>query len=78
MQAVDYQKLSGTVLPPVPTPRQRPPPEPKGYNPDAEKAALKASMHDQISRPPPDGDLFDFSSMQPAEQFAPATLPSSF
>ena len=68
LQAVDYQKLSGNVLPPVTDAPPLPAPEPKGYNPDAEKAALKASMITKYQDRRLIVILFDFSSMQPAEQ----------
>jgi len=68
IQAVDFQKLSGTVLPPVPDKEPTPPPAPKGYNPDAEKAAIKASLQTKYQDRRLMVILFDFSSMQPAEQ----------
>ncbi len=68
LQAVDYQKLSGNVLPPVTNAPPAPPPEPKGYNPDAEKAALQTSMLTKYQDRRLIVMLFDFSSMQPAEQ----------
>lgn len=68
IQAVDYQKLSGTVLPPVTDKPPAPPPEPKGYNPDAEKALLKTSLQTKYQDRRLMVILFDFSAMQPAEQ----------
>jgi VWFA-related protein len=68
LQAVDYQKLSGNVLPPVTATPPAPPPEPKGYNPAAEKNALQASMLTKYQDRRLIVILFDFSSMQPAEQ----------
>jgi VWFA-related protein len=66
LQAEDYQKLSGNVLPPV---IDAPPaPEPKGYNPDVEKKALNASLLTKYQDRRLIVILFDFSSMQPAEQ----------
>jgi len=68
LQAVDYQKLSGNVLPPVTDAPPAPAPEPKGYNPDAEKKALNASLSTKYQDRRLIVILFDFSSMQPAEQ----------
>lgn len=68
LQAVDYQKLSANVLPPLTDKTLVPPPEPKGYNPDAEKSALRASMLTKYQDRRLMVILFDFSSMQPAEQ----------
>jgi len=68
LQAVDYQKLTATVLPPVTATPTAPPPEPKGYNPDAEKNALKSSLLSKYQDRRLMVMLFDFSSMQPAEQ----------
>jgi VWFA-related protein len=68
LQAVDYQKLIGNVLPPVTNTPPAAAPEPKGYNPDAEKNALKASMLTKYQDRRLIVILFDFSSMQPAEQ----------
>ena len=68
LQAVDYQKLSGNVLPPVTDAPPAPTPEPKGYNPDAEKKALNASLSTKYQDRRLIVILFDFSSMQPAEQ----------
>jgi VWFA-related protein len=68
LQAVDYQKLSANVLPPVTAATPAPPPEPKGFNPDAEKNAMKASLMTKYQDRRLMVILFDFSSMQPAEQ----------
>ena len=68
LQAVDYQKLSGNVLPPVTNAPPAAPPEPKGYSPVAEKNALQASMLTKYQDRRLIVILFDFSSMQPAEQ----------
>ena len=68
LQAVDYQKLSGNVLPPVTAAPPVPPPQPKGYNPNVEKNTLKASMMSKYQDRRLIVMLFDFSSMQPAEQ----------
>jgi VWFA-related protein len=68
LQAVDFQKLSGNALPPLTDASSAPPPEPKGYNPDAEKNALKSSLITKYQDRRLIVMLFDFSSMQPAEQ----------
>ncbi len=68
LQAVDFQRLSGSVLPPVTDKPPAPPIEPKGYNPDAEKAAIKTSLQTKYQDRRLMVILFDFSSMQPAEQ----------
>jgi len=68
IQAVDYQQLTATVLPPIPATPPPTAPEPKGYNPDAEKAALKTSLMSKYQDRRLMVMLFDFSSMQPAEQ----------
>ncbi len=69
LQAVDYQKLSSTTLTPVSkSPEPGPPPEPKTYNPDAEKNAIKTSLLTKYQDRRLMVLLFDFSSMQPAEQ----------
>ena len=68
IQAVDYQKLSSNALPPVTATPPAPPPEPKGYNPDAEKNAVQTSLLTKYQDRRLMVMLFDFSSMQPAEQ----------
>jgi VWFA-related protein len=68
LQAVDYQKLSGTVLPPVTAAPPPPVPEPKGYNPASEKNTMQASLQTKYQDRRLIVILFDFSSMQPAEQ----------
>ena len=68
IQAVDFQKLSSSVLPPVPATPPPPAAEPKGYNPDAEKSTLKASLVSKFQDRRLMVMLFDFSSMQPPEQ----------
>ncbi len=68
LQAVDYQKLTSTVLPPVTAAPPPPPPEPKGYNPDAEKLTSKSNLLSKYQDRRLMVMLFDFSSMQPAEQ----------
>jgi VWFA-related protein len=68
LQAVDFQKLQSNVLPPVTAADSLPPPPPKGYNPDADKAAAKSSLLTKYQDRRLIVLLFDFSSMQPAEQ----------
>ncbi len=68
LQAVDLQRLNTRVLPPVHSPEANPPPASKGYNPEAEKAALASSMLTKYQDRRLMILLFDFSSMQPAEQ----------
>jgi VWFA-related protein len=67
LQAVDFQHLNNTALPP-PSATQEPAAPPKGYNPAAEKAALNSSMLSKYQDRRLIVMLFDFSSMQPAEQ----------
>jgi VWFA-related protein len=64
LQAVDFQRLTNAVLPPIDAPQ---PPAPKGYNPAAEKA-LQTTMVSKYQDRRLMVLLFDFSSMQPAEQ----------
>ncbi len=68
LQAVDLQRLNTNVLPPLNSAAAEPPPPPKGYNPEADKAALKTSMLSKYQDRRLMILLFDFSSMQPAEQ----------
>jgi len=68
LQAVDFQKLQSNVLPPVTAADSLPPPAPKGYNPDADKAAAKSNLLTKYQDRRLIVLLFDFSSMQPAEQ----------
>ncbi len=68
LQSVDFQHLNNAVLPPVDSPQAQPPPEPKGYNPAREKAALQNKMLSKYQDRRLMVLLFDFSSMQPAEQ----------
>lgn len=68
LQAVDFQHLKDAALPPVDSPEAQPPPPPKGYNPDREKAAIQTSMLSKYQDRRLMVLLFDFSSMQPAEQ----------
>ena len=78
LQAVDYQKLNSTVLAPVPETPPPPPPAPKGYNPDAEKAALRTSLLTKYQDRRLIVMLFDFSSMQPPEQIRARTAAIKF
>jgi VWFA-related protein len=68
LQAVDLQRLSGQVLPPLNP--DAPPVEPaaKGFNPEREKSALSSSMRSNYQDRRLIVMLFDFGSMQPAEQ----------
>ncbi len=66
LQAVDFQNLKNDVLPPPTEPQ--PAPEPRFYNPNAEKAAAKTSLLSKYQDRRLIVLLFDFSSMQPAEQ----------
>ncbi len=68
LQAVDLQRLNATVLPAVGSAGAAPPPPPKGYNPQLEKAALQTNMTSKYQDRRLMILLFDFSSMQPAEQ----------
>jgi VWFA-related protein len=68
LQAVDFQRLNAKVLPPVTDSAPEPAPVSKGYNPAAEKAALQTSMISKYQDRRLMVMLFDFSSMQPAEQ----------
>ncbi len=66
LQAVDFQHLNNQVLPPAD--KEQPPPEPKGYNPETEKAAAKSALLSKYQDRRLMVMLFDFSSMQPFEQ----------
>lgn len=66
LQAADFQKLNNQVLP---GPDQVKAPEaPKGYNPDLEKAATRSERLSKYQDRRLMVLLFDFGSMQPAEQ----------
>jgi VWFA-related protein len=67
LQAVDFQKLQSGILPPVTVADTLPPPKPKGFNPNAEKEARSTLLTEYQDRRLI-VLLFDFSSMQPAEQ----------
>lgn len=69
LQAVDYQRLGSTPLPPLQQElMQRPPAESQGYNPEREKAAANKNQLSRYQDRRLIALLFDFSSMQPAEQ----------
>ncbi len=69
LQAVDLQRLSDKLLPSAEQAfAQRPPEKPKGYNPEAEKQAEKNNLLSKYQDRRLIVMLFDFSSMQPAEQ----------
>ncbi len=68
LQAVDLQRLNNQVLPDLGSPASQPAPEPKGYNPAREKAAVRSTMLSKYQDRRLMILLFDFSSMQPAEQ----------
>ena len=68
LQAVDFQHLKDTVLPPMNSPEAQPPPPARGYNPERDKVALQSTMLSKYQDRRLMVLLFDFSSMQPAEQ----------
>ncbi len=69
LQAVDLQRLKNDVLPPAAqTLQQRPPERPQGYNPQADKASTSDNLLSKYQDRRLMVLLFDFSSMQPAEQ----------
>ncbi len=69
LQAVDLQHLANTVRPPIEQElKERDAQQPKGYNPDAEKAAAQSEFLSKYQDRRLMVMLFDFSSMQPAEQ----------
>jgi VWFA-related protein len=68
LQAVDLQRLNGKALPPLSVAEPPEPPAPKGYNPDTAKKALQANLVTKYQDRRLMVMLFDFSSMQPAEQ----------
>ena len=69
LQAVDYQRLNDHSLPPLEqTFAERTPPAPKGYNPQAEQSAARSDLLSKYQDRRLIALLFDFSSMQPAEQ----------
>ena len=68
LQAVDFQKLQSNVLAPVTQADTMPPPAPKGFNPDTDKLAAHSNLLTKYQDRRLIVLLFDFSSMQPAEQ----------
>jgi VWFA-related protein len=68
LQAVDPQRLSTRVLPAADSPQAQRPAARKDDNPDAGKAALKTTLISKFQDRRLLVMLFDFSSMQPAEQ----------
>lgn len=68
LQAVDFQHLKNTLLPSLDSPEAQPPPPSKGYNPDRDKATVQNTMLSKYQDRRLMVLLFDFSSMQPAEQ----------
>jgi len=69
LQSVDFQRLTNRTLPPVTANAEAAPPtEPKGYNPEAERAAQHSNLATKYQDRRLVVILFDFSSMQPAEQ----------
>ena len=69
LQAVDFQHLNNAKLPPVEAAfAPRTPPAPKGYNPDAAKAAQRSDLLSKYQDRRLISILLDLSSMQPAEQ----------
>lgn len=67
LQAVDFQKLQSSVMPAVTPADSLPPPAPKGFNPEAAKLARSQLLTKYQDRRLI-VLLFDFSSMQSAEQ----------
>jgi VWFA-related protein len=67
LQAVDFQRLSNKLLAPAGAAPAVPAAAP-GYNPDTEKAALATRLTSKYQDRRLMVLLFDFSSMQPAEQ----------
>ncbi len=68
LQAVDFQHLQANVLPPVTAADALPPPAPKGYNPNQDKALARAQLLTKYQDRRLIVMFFDFSSMEPAEQ----------
>jgi VWFA-related protein len=68
LQAVDFQRLRSTVLPPIESVEAQPSPTPKGYNPERDKVAVQNTMLSKYQDRRLMVLLFDFSSMQAAEQ----------
>ncbi len=69
LQAVDFQHLSNAALPPPEqTLETREPAAPQGYNPAADQANRQSDLASKYQDRRLIVMLFDFSSMQPAEQ----------
>ena len=69
LQAVDFQRLQSSVLPAVTVADSLPPQAtPQGYNPAVDKAAARSALMTKYQDRRLIVLLFDFSSMQPAEQ----------
>lgn len=69
LQAVDLQRLTNRPLPPLTNANaESASPEPKGYNPAAEKTAQPSNLATKYQDRRLVVMLFDFSSMEPAEQ----------
>ena len=68
LQAVDLQHLKNDVLPPVERSLQQRPQQPQGYNPAAEQKTASTKLLSKYQDRRLMVMLFDFSSMQPAEQ----------
>ncbi|MDQ2950453.1 MAG: VWA domain-containing protein [Acidobacteriota bacterium] len=69
LQAVDLQHLANAVRPPIEQElKERDAQQPKGYNPDTEKASAQSDLLSKYQDRRLMVMLFDFSSMQPPEQ----------
>lgn len=68
LQSVDYQHLQNNALPPIEQELQQRDQAPKGYNPETEKAAQQSDLKSKYQDRRLMVLLFDFSSMQAAEQ----------
>ncbi|HEY1950322.1 MAG TPA: VWA domain-containing protein [Bryobacteraceae bacterium] len=68
LQAVDLQRLTSKAMPPLTDAEPAVAPAPKGYNPAAEKKATQTTLVTKYQDRRLMVMLFDFSSMQPAEQ----------
>lgn len=68
LQAIDLQRLNTKPLAPVNEAEAQAPGAPKGYNPAEERAALRSNLLSKYQDRRLMILLFDFSSMQPAEQ----------
>ncbi len=68
LQSVDFQRLKNDLLPPIQPELQQRPQAPQGYNPASEKAAQNSGLQSKFQDRRLMVLLFDFSSMQAAEQ----------